>query len=85
MQQNTTGYGLPSPHYKKVLIEGAKQNGLPDEYVTYLESFPDNGVTDTPPNYRKVMDMLESIRAEDCNNESDKFKKNSSWSYAEKV
>ncbi|KAH9519965.1 hypothetical protein Btru_071374 [Bulinus truncatus] len=79
MQKNTTGYSLPSPHYKKVLIDGARQNGLPEEYIEYLESFEDNGVTDTPPNYRKVMDMVETFRNEEDNiHGPDKFKKNCS-------
>ncbi|KAK6982448.1 hypothetical protein BgiMline_017832 [Biomphalaria glabrata] len=79
MQKKTTGYCLPSPHYKKVLIDGARQNGLPEEYVEYLESFEDNGVTKTPPNYRKVMDMVETFRNdEDNSNDADKYRKNSS-------
>lgn len=61
----TTSDCLPSPHYKKVLVEGAKQNELPEEYIEYLDGFPDNGVTDTPPNYRKVMDMVETLNEED--------------------
>uniref|UniRef100_A0A0B6ZSF3 gamma-glutamylcyclotransferase n=1 Tax=Arion vulgaris TaxID=1028688 RepID=A0A0B6ZSF3_9EUPU len=65
MIQETTGDCLPSPHYKKVVIDGAKQNELPEEYIEYLECFPDNGVTDTPPNYRKVMDMVEIMNEED--------------------
>ena len=34
---------IPSKIYKKVIIQGAKQNGLPKEYITYLENIPDNG------------------------------------------
>ena len=34
---------IPSKVYKNVIINGAKQNGLPDEYITKLENLPDNG------------------------------------------
>ncbi|CAG5120734.1 unnamed protein product [Candidula unifasciata] len=52
MIEETTGDCLPSPFYKK-------------EYIEYLESFPDNGVTATPPNYRKVLNMVEILNDED--------------------
>jgi gamma-glutamylcyclotransferase len=33
----------PSKVYKDVIIRGAKENGLPPHYITFLESIPDNG------------------------------------------
>ena len=35
--------GRPSPAYKNVIINGAKQIGLPEDYKIYLHSFQDNG------------------------------------------
>ena len=40
---------LPSPHYMKVLIEGAKQSGLPASFVKHLEAIPHNGDSNPPP------------------------------------
>jgi hypothetical protein len=34
---------LPSLRYKNVIIRGAKEHNLPDEYIAYLENIPDNG------------------------------------------
>ncbi|GFR80065.1 gamma-glutamylcyclotransferase, partial [Elysia marginata] len=36
------GITLPSPYYKKVILMGAQQNGLPKEYMTSIEHLPDN-------------------------------------------
>jgi len=33
----------PSPHYKRVIVCGAIEKGLPDEYVRMLEGVEDNG------------------------------------------
>lgn len=59
----TTGNGdtLPSPHYKKVIIMGAHQNGLPTEYISFLEQLPVNQVTEVPWGYKKVMEMLKDV------------------------
>ncbi len=35
----TTSGRKPSPRYMGLLLEGARQHGLPDEYVTFLEEF----------------------------------------------
>ncbi|XP_077977472.1 gamma-glutamylcyclotransferase-like [Glandiceps talaboti] len=32
----------PSPHYLSVVQDGAKQNGLPDDYITFLNSIQHN-------------------------------------------
>ncbi|XP_041454585.1 uncharacterized protein LOC121407523 [Lytechinus variegatus] len=39
----------PSPHYMKVLIEGAKQSRVPSSYIQRLEAIPHNGDKDPPP------------------------------------
>ena len=35
----------PSPHYKKVIISGAMENNLPEEYIEKLKCIEDNGYT----------------------------------------
>jgi hypothetical protein len=35
--------GLPSSAYKNVIINGAKDVRLPEDYIQYLRSLPDNG------------------------------------------
>lgn len=45
-EQSTVEHGdklLPSLRYKNVIIQGAKEHNLPEEYITYLENIPDNG------------------------------------------
>ncbi|XP_059169617.1 gamma-glutamylcyclotransferase-like [Physella acuta] len=61
------GNKLPSPYYLKVIIDGAKQNGLPADYITFLESFPHNGNNTPPPRYIKVMEMIEKFRGHHIN------------------
>ena len=46
---------IPSKIYKNVIIKGAKQNGLPLEYITHLEKIPDNGYD------KNLEDMLEQV------------------------
>lgn len=58
MYQETTRNKLPSPHYKRVIIAGARQHGLPKDYIQTLEMFPDNGLTIVPPNYLRVMELV---------------------------
>ncbi|GFO25295.1 gamma-glutamylcyclotransferase [Plakobranchus ocellatus] len=60
--KNVTGANLPSPHYKEVILMGARQNRLPQDYIAFLEAFPDNQVKETPIAYKKVMEMLERMR-----------------------
>lgn len=33
----------PSVVYKNVMIRGARENGVPDDYIRYLEAIEDNG------------------------------------------
>ena len=35
--------GLPSLLYKSVIVAGARQNGLPQNYIDFLTSVMDNG------------------------------------------
>ena len=46
---------VPSKIYKNVIIKGAKQNGLPLEYIKHLEKIPDNGYD------KNLEDMLEEV------------------------
>ncbi|GFO05817.1 gamma-glutamylcyclotransferase [Plakobranchus ocellatus] len=64
--ENVTGAGLPSPHYKEVILMGARQNKLPQDYIAFLEAFPDNQVKQTPVAYKKVMEMLERERQDNA-------------------
>lgn len=48
----------PSPHYKDVIMTGAKQHNLPAEYIKYLESFQDNGYKGEIRTYNQVMEEL---------------------------
>ena len=47
---------VPSKIYKNVIIQGAKQNGLPAEYISKLENIQDNGYD------KKLDDMLAEVR-----------------------
>jgi hypothetical protein len=46
-QEPPAGSDRPSPHYKAVILAGAKRKNLPQEYVEFLESFEDNGYMGT--------------------------------------
>jgi gamma-glutamylcyclotransferase len=60
----------PSPYYKRVVLAGARQNGLPEEYIKFLESLPDNGIAQTPPLYQKVIETVAKIRGQPENGRS---------------
>ena len=47
---------VPSKVYKNVIIQGAKQNGLPADYISQLENIQDNGYD------KKLDDMLAEVR-----------------------
>ncbi|CAJ0959539.1 unnamed protein product, partial [Mesorhabditis belari] len=36
-------FHAPSPHYKMVIITGAREHELPEDYLKKLEAIPDNG------------------------------------------
>ena len=46
---------VPSKVYKNVIIQGAKQNGLPEDYITQLKNIQDNGYD------KKLDDMLAEV------------------------
>ncbi|KAK7462066.1 hypothetical protein BaRGS_00038514 [Batillaria attramentaria] len=45
----------PSPQYKNVVVTGAEQNRLPEEYIQSLRSFTDNGFQGDIPVYSQIM------------------------------
>ena len=38
--------GRPSPPYKEVILQGALEAGLPEDYIAGIEAVPDNGYKD---------------------------------------
>lgn len=55
-QHMTNSTHIPSKVYKGVIVRGAKQHHLPQEYVTQLEQIPDNGWD------ADIDEMLDKIR-----------------------
>jgi len=55
---------LPSPYYLKVMLDGARQNNMPADYIAFLEGLPTNGATEPPPLYLTVMEQVEKFRKE---------------------
>ena len=49
----------PSPQYLDVIIRGAKQNGLPQEYLEELENIEHNGNTQRLKVYEDIMALIE--------------------------
>merc|ERR1712227_11453 len=45
----------PSPHYLDVIIRGAVQNALPEDYITQLRSIETNTYTGDVPLYEQVI------------------------------
>lgn len=50
----------PSPMYLDVIIRGAKQNKLPEEYIRSLESTPANGKHEDIDLYTDIIRQLET-------------------------
>ncbi|XP_041354005.1 gamma-glutamylcyclotransferase-like [Gigantopelta aegis] len=48
----------PSPQYKDVIVRGAKQNGLPADYITGLEQMEDNGFVGHMQLYEDALKLL---------------------------
>ncbi|XP_060080343.1 gamma-glutamylcyclotransferase-like [Ylistrum balloti] len=48
----------PSPHYKDVIIRGARELQLPNDYLDFLQKIPDNGYQGRVPIYEEVMKKL---------------------------
>ncbi|XP_060104840.1 gamma-glutamylcyclotransferase [Heteronotia binoei] len=53
-QMNDYVHNLPSPHYKKVICMGAKQNGLPNDYQKKLETIETNNYTGSVPVFEEI-------------------------------
>lgn len=48
---------LPSPHYKSVIVHGARMSGLPMNYIKSLEAHPTNSYRGTCEQYDRVIDL----------------------------
>nr|XP_056713737.1 gamma-glutamylcyclotransferase [Euleptes europaea] len=53
-QMNDYVRNLPSPHYKKVICLGAKQNGLPNDYQKKLETIETNNYMGNVPVFEEI-------------------------------
>ncbi|XP_054847767.1 gamma-glutamylcyclotransferase [Eublepharis macularius] len=53
-QMNDYVCDLPSPHYKKVICMGAKQNGLPTDYQKKLETIETNNYMGNVPVFDEI-------------------------------
>lgn len=53
-EQTNTTPGIPSPQYLSVIIEGAKEVGLPRDYIRTLQSISHNGYSDDDVDYAKT-------------------------------
>ena len=51
----------PSPCYMDVIMKGANQNGICEDYVKFLESIETNGISEIPEVYLDTMKMLTSV------------------------
>ena len=49
---------LPSPQYLDLIIHGALQNGIPDEYVNKIKMIETNHNSDKVPAYEEAMMKL---------------------------
>ncbi|XP_035175327.1 gamma-glutamylcyclotransferase [Oxyura jamaicensis] len=54
--------GPPSPHYKKVICMGAKQNGLPAEYQKKLEAIETNNYAGPVPIFEEIEAAVEASK-----------------------
>ncbi|KAK6185825.1 hypothetical protein SNE40_007973 [Patella caerulea] len=48
----------PSPQYKDIIIRGARQSGIPNDYITVLESIEDSGYDGPHALYSQVLESL---------------------------
>ena len=48
----------PSPYYLDVIVRGAKQNNLPAEYLSFLESMETNGYSGECSVYEDVLKLI---------------------------
>uniref|UniRef100_A0A2C9KWE3 gamma-glutamylcyclotransferase n=1 Tax=Biomphalaria glabrata TaxID=6526 RepID=A0A2C9KWE3_BIOGL len=66
MFMETNGDKRPSPYYLKIVLEGARQNCLPEEYIRLLEAMEHNGNMDPPPKYIKIKEVIERFRQQNA-------------------
>ncbi|KAL4226259.1 hypothetical protein ACF0H5_014242 [Mactra antiquata] len=58
---NETLENRPSPMYMDVIIKGARQNNIPDDYVRYLQSIETNGHLENDLKlYKDILKLLEN-------------------------
>ena len=58
--KNNNEPGLPSPHYKDIIVRGAKQHNLPPTYIKYLENIETNGYQGKVEIYESIIKQLET-------------------------
>nr|KAG5712967.1 hypothetical protein BaRGS_021761 [Batillaria attramentaria] len=56
--QELRATGKPSPHYKDIILRGARQNNLPEGYIKCLESVEDNGYAGEIDIYKQIMEEV---------------------------
>eukprot|EP00062_Callorhinchus_milii_P005572 gi/632945150/ref/XP_007887894.1/ PREDICTED: gamma-glutamylcyclotransferase [Callorhinchus milii] len=61
-QMNVSNYSFPSQIYKEVICTGAKQNGLPAEYVEKLLDIETNSYNGTTPFILDIKEMLNQVK-----------------------
>lgn len=52
------GDNRPSPQYLDVILRGARQNKLPEDYVDFLKSFEHNNYQGTVELYESVLKLI---------------------------
>ncbi|XP_014783098.1 gamma-glutamylcyclotransferase [Octopus bimaculoides] len=55
-------FGEPSPQYKDIIVRGALASGIPNDYIKFLKSIPDNGNKNKVPIYDKILSLLEDSK-----------------------
>ncbi|XP_020380253.2 gamma-glutamylcyclotransferase [Rhincodon typus] len=61
-QMNNFRSALPSPLYKEVICTGAKQSGLPAEYIKKLDAIKTNNYNETTPFTIQIRMILRHLR-----------------------
>ncbi|CAI9723919.1 Hypothetical predicted protein [Octopus vulgaris] len=55
-------FGDPSPQYKDIIVRGALASGIPNDYIEFLKSIPDNGNKKKVPIYDEILSLLENSK-----------------------
>lgn len=69
MTDVASGTHLPSPHYKRVILCGAKEHRLPQAYIAKLEAIQDNGFVGACSMHFSVINELNAEDAEESSQE----------------